>query len=96
MKTVDTDVMVIAISLYSHLDLEELWIEFGNGIHLRWLPITIMCLLYLTISVKHYQCGLHSQVVILYLRSMEEERKYRGIRSSLTHLYLLVSKGKIW
>ena len=38
-KTVNTDVVVIAISLYNQLDLEKLWIEFGNGIHLRWLPI---------------------------------------------------------
>lgn len=41
MKTVDTDVVVIAnaIALYNALDLDELWREFGTGINQRWLPI---------------------------------------------------------
>ena len=39
LKTVDTDVVVIAISLFHKLDLEELWIEFGTGVNLEWLPI---------------------------------------------------------
>ena len=29
----------IAISLFRRLGLQELWVEFGNGIHTRWLPI---------------------------------------------------------
>ena len=39
LKTVDTDVVVIAISLFHKLDLEELWIEFSTGVNLEWLPI---------------------------------------------------------
>ena len=43
MKIVDTDVAVIAISLFHKLDLEELWIEFGTDVNfdvnLEWLPI---------------------------------------------------------
>ena len=39
LKTVDTDVVVFAISLFHKLDLEELWIEFGTGDNLEWLPI---------------------------------------------------------
>ena len=39
LKTVDTDVVVIAISLFDKLDLEELWIEFGTGVNLEWLSI---------------------------------------------------------
>ena len=38
-KSVDTDVVVIAISLFRRLGLQELWVEFGNGIHTRWLLI---------------------------------------------------------
>ena len=38
LKTVDTDVVVIAINLFHKLDLEE-WIEFGTGVNLEWLPI---------------------------------------------------------
>ena len=39
MKTVDKDVVVITISPFHKLDLEELWIEFGTGVNLEWLPI---------------------------------------------------------
>ena len=39
MKTVDADVVVITIILFHKLDLEELWIEFGTGVSLEWLPI---------------------------------------------------------
>ncbi len=38
-KTVDTDVVVIAISLFRSLQIDELWIEFGVGKSRRWLPI---------------------------------------------------------
>ena len=38
-KTVDTDVIVIAISLFRQLGLMQLWIEFGTGKDRRWLPI---------------------------------------------------------
>ena len=42
LDTVDTDVVVIAISCFSELSqlgLEKLWIEFGVGISRRWIPI---------------------------------------------------------
>ena len=39
LKTVDKDIAVIAITLFHKLDLEELWIEFGTGVNLEWLPI---------------------------------------------------------
>ena len=39
LKTVDKDVVIITISLFHKLDLEELWIEFGTGVNLEWLPI---------------------------------------------------------
>lgn len=30
-RTVDTDVVVIAVACWQHLNLEELWIMFGTG-----------------------------------------------------------------
>ena len=36
---IDADVVLIAIRLFHWLGLQELWIEFGNCIHMRWLPI---------------------------------------------------------
>ena len=38
-KTVDTDTIIIATSLFRQLHLEQLWIEFGTGKDKRWLPI---------------------------------------------------------
>ena len=36
---VDTDVVVLAISLFQSLQIEDLWVEFGMIKHQRWLLI---------------------------------------------------------
>jgi len=38
-RTVDTDVMIIAISMFQHLGISELWIAFGSGKNFRYVPI---------------------------------------------------------
>ena len=41
-KASDTDVLVIAISVFQTLNdigLEKLWVAFGQGINLRWIPV---------------------------------------------------------
>ena len=39
-KTVDSDVVVIAISLCHHIcNLHELWVEFGKGKDLKYIPV---------------------------------------------------------
>lgn len=38
-RTVDTDVVVISTALFPELFLTELWVAFGVGKHLRYLPI---------------------------------------------------------
>ena len=38
-KTVDTDFVVIGISLFHDLNVTELWIEFGTGKDKKWLPV---------------------------------------------------------
>lgn len=38
-RTVDTDVVVLAIAFARKLEVEELWVAFGTGKHLRYLPI---------------------------------------------------------
>ena len=38
-RTVDTDVVVIAIHVFRKLNIEELWVEFGTARNKRWLPI---------------------------------------------------------
>ena len=38
-RTVDTDVVVLAISLFFELQATELWVAFGVGKHFRYIPI---------------------------------------------------------
>jgi len=35
----DTDVVVLAISMFAKLEIDKLWIAFGKGKDLRWIPI---------------------------------------------------------
>lgn len=43
-RTVDTDVLVIAVSVFARLkeQLEELWIDFGTGKHRQFIPIHVI------------------------------------------------------
>ena len=38
-RTVDTDVVIIAIAHFLDIGLQELWIAFGTGKNLRYVPI---------------------------------------------------------
>lgn len=38
-KTVDSDVVIIGIAVFFKLQVEELWIEFGAGKSLKFIPI---------------------------------------------------------
>ena len=38
-RTVDTDVLILAISLYQSLDTESLWVDFGSGKNRSIIPI---------------------------------------------------------
>ncbi|CAC5391196.1 unnamed protein product [Mytilus coruscus] len=38
-KTVDTDVIVIAISVFKNTEADEIWIAFATGKHFRYIPI---------------------------------------------------------
>ena len=37
-KTVDTDVVVLAVTAVVIHNLEELWVAFGTGVHFRYIP----------------------------------------------------------
>ena len=50
-RTVDTDVVVLAIALKRKLELKELWVAFGVGKHMRYLPIHKI-----TSSLTEQQC----------------------------------------
>ena len=43
-RTVDTDVVVLAVAQIQHLQISELWIEFGIGKHYRFIPAHLVAL----------------------------------------------------
>ena len=72
-RTVDTDVMILAIAYAKKLDLQELWIAFGVGNHFRYLPINKI-----TTSLTQQQCEalpffMLSQGVILFHTLREKD-----------------------
>ena len=38
-RTIDSDVVVLAVSKVKDMDVDEMWIAFGMGKHLRFLPV---------------------------------------------------------
>ena len=38
-RTIDTDVLVLAISIYNTIQVNKLWVAFGVGKHFRYLPV---------------------------------------------------------
>ena len=38
-RTVDTDVVVLAIAMFNQINPDELWMAFGTGSHFRYIPI---------------------------------------------------------
>ena len=43
-RTVDTDVVVLAVSVIPQLDVTELWVAFGTGRHFRYIPTHLIAL----------------------------------------------------
>ena len=42
-RTVDTDVVALAMAHFNQLDLTELWVGLGTGKHFREISIHVMC-----------------------------------------------------
>lgn len=38
-SSTDTDVIVITVSCYRHIKVDQLWIAFGKGKEFRWAPV---------------------------------------------------------
>lgn len=43
-RTVDTDIVVLAITQFQHLHISKLWIEFGIGKQYRFIPAHLVAL----------------------------------------------------
>ena len=42
-KTVDTDVVILAVALFPQLNLNELWIDFGSSQNQSYFPVHAIC-----------------------------------------------------
>jgi len=73
-RTVDTDVVVLAIAYEQQLELQELFIAFGVGKHFRYLPIHKITTS-LTQQCEALPFIMLSQGVILFHTLREKERR---------------------
>ena len=72
-RTVDTDVVVIAVFLFRELNIDKLRIEFGTGKKKRWLPIQMLPN-WKKMYARGYVFGMRSQGAILFRHSAVEEQ----------------------
>ena len=43
MRTVDSDVVVIAVSIFIDLGINELWVAYNSGEHFCYIPVHEIC-----------------------------------------------------
>ena len=56
-RTVDTDMVVLAMTSAQRLNNTEIWIAFGNGKCFRFIPVHEIARALGLIGVWHYQCS---------------------------------------
>ena len=69
-KTVDTDVVAIALAHFLDREIDELWVEFGAGKKSDACQVMYMLNTWASKSVWHYSSGMFLQDVTLFLVSM--------------------------
>ena len=82
-RTVDIDILVIAIAMFPKLDLEELWCDFGTGKHRVPASTRKLCFSF-----------MHFQVVIKFLSSHCKKKtawKTWGLFDDATYVFHLLS-----
>ena len=82
LRTVNCDVVVLAINLFGNMGLGELWIGFGVGKTYKDIPIH-----YIKLILRSHRCDnilfTHAHNVILYLPCLELERRSHGMHVTL-------------
>lgn len=79
-RTVDTDVVVIAISCFKKIEqIKELWIAFGVGKILGTCQSTILPMLLDPRSHMAFYFSMHSRAVIRYHHLETRVKKEHGI-----------------
>ena len=94
-RTVDTDVLVLAISFYfdlKTLGLEELWVSIGTGKNKGTSRLTPLLCHSAQRNLLLFGASTHSQDVTLFLVLHFMENLVRGTRGSATIRRLMLSK----
>lgn len=86
-RTVDTDVVVLAIAFFQTLSCAELWIAFGTGQHYRYIPVHKLAISLALSSHVHCLYFMPCLAVMLLLNVEKDllgnigkmPRGYRGI-----------------
>ena len=74
-RTVDTDVVVIAVGMFSSMNLSKLWMSFGTGKNQRFTPF-LMLLVLLNVMTCHF--SMHLPDVTRFHFLQEKGRKAHG------------------
>ena len=77
-KVSDTDVIVIAINVFqiqNDIGLERLWVAFGQGSNLRWIPIQYIRHSIGSVKSKGIPFFHASLVVMLFQLSLERVKR---------------------
>lgn len=93
-KASDTDVLVIAVSVLQalqELGLQQLWLAFGQGQNLRWIPIHDLCC---TLAEKGCSFSMPSLAAILFQHSVAKEKSQLG-RPGMFVMRLPVSSANL-
>ena len=65
-RTVDTNVVVLAITMFNQINPDELWLAFGTKVHFRYIPIHEVNNEMDLIVCKTLPVSMHSLDVILF------------------------------
>ncbi len=79
LRTVDTDVVVLAVAAVDEMEIRELWVAFGTAQHLRTYLCTRLLDPLVLKSVGLCQYSMHILDVTRCPRSLQRERKQHGI-----------------
>ena len=92
LRTVDTDVVVIAIAVSQALSISELWITLAAGKNLRFLPVHEIVSSLGPKNRKLCRCSISLQAVIQFHLFLGKIRKRHGKRGShITRLQMLLT-----
>ena len=84
-RTVDTDVVVLAVSRVHDFSVDEIWIAIGTGKHFRYLPIHSILNNWDQKEAGLFRCSTQSLDATQYLSFPEGEKHLPGTSGTCFH-----------